>query len=192
MKTLITAESLFPHHRLANLSLLSNLSLSLPSLSFSLFSLSLIRMKTHLQSAGTKSHLVTPPSHYDNWVLWASCEAREGTRTPSDAQWPSSLSHTCSVNHLTAEQTSLGSVQTFILTKWCRLSHICSTWDIMVLYVLGMCQTRIGTKQHPSPLLLVTSHSTQSLFLLDRSVVTGRCKKIQLGCYMILLRKLKC
>lgn len=131
MKTLITAERLFLHHRFANLSLLSNLapSLPLPSLSHSL-----IRMKTHLQSVGTKNRLVTPPSHYDNWALWASCKARKHIPSSSDACWLScSLTHTCTLIHFTAEQTSLGSIQTFILTKWCMLSRICSIPDAMFL-----------------------------------------------------------
>lgn len=156
MKTLITAERLFPHHRFANLSLLSNLAPSLPpSLTISLTH-SLIRMKTHLQSAGTKNQLVTPPSHYDNWVLWASCKAPKHTPSSSDACWLSfSLSHTCTVIHFTAEQTSLGSIQTFILTKWCMLSHICSIQDAMVLYVLGSW-VRHGSV--PCRILLPLSH----------------------------------
>lgn len=68
MKTLITAERLLPNHRFANLSVISNLALCL-SLSLSPSSLSLIRMKTHLQSVGAKNQLVTSPSHYDNGAV---------------------------------------------------------------------------------------------------------------------------
>lgn len=130
---------------------------------------SLIRMKTHLQSAGTKNQLVTPPSHYDNWVLWASCKAPKHTPSSSDACWLSSLSHTCTVIHFTAEQTSLGSIQTFILTKWCMLSHICSIRDAMVLYVLG---SRVRHGSVPHRILLPLSHGN---WLHKNSVLRECC-----------------
>lgn len=68
---------------------------SLPPSPHPSLSLSLIRMKTHLQSVGARKQLVTPPSHYDNWALWASCKPRKHIHT-SGACWPSfCLSHTC-------------------------------------------------------------------------------------------------
>lgn len=129
MKTLITAERLFPSHCFANLSLISNLALSV-SLSFSPPpSLT----KTHLQSVGAKNQLVTPPSHYDNWVLWESWKTRKHIHTSSAACWPSfSLSHTCTDSfHSRANVTRLNA------DIHSDQMVLCSSRDGVVLYVLS-------------------------------------------------------
>lgn len=107
-------------------------------------SLSLIRMKTHLQSVGARKQLVTPPSHYDNWALWASCKPRKHIHT-SGACWPSfCLSHTCTDSfHSGANVTRLdGDIHSDQMA-------LCPIRDVVDLYVFGMCPW-INTPQYLS------------------------------------------
>ncbi len=124
-----------------SLSLLSSLSLPL--------SLSLSRARTHSESGGAMSGLLSlPPRHYDNWVLWASWigggeseqEATMAhtptfththTHTSSDACWQIvslsfSLTNTSTVIQFTEGKTSLSSIWTSVLTKW-RVCVFCTS-----------------------------------------------------------------